>query len=112
MEQYNIEPYNENQPKQNFEKEEAYLRAKKRVDKLVGFYWHVAVFIVVNIFLVFVNYWTYWEFKWFWMSLFGWGIGLLIHFLGVFGPDFIFGKDWEDKKIQEFMEEDLDNNFN
>ena len=52
MEKYNIEPYNDNQSKYDFGKEEAYIRAKKKLDKLVGFYWHLAVYIVVNLFLI------------------------------------------------------------
>ena len=35
-----------------------------------------------------------------------WGIGLVFHFLGVFGPTFLFGKDWENKKIEEYMEKE------
>ena len=53
MEKYSIEPYEENQSFDNdFRKEEAYLRAKKRVESIAGFYWHLAAYIVVNIFLI------------------------------------------------------------
>ena len=56
MKKYDIEPYNDNdkQSRYEFEKEEAYLRAKKKLEKLVGFYWHLAVYIVINIFLIVV----------------------------------------------------------
>ena len=35
-----------------------------------------------------------------------WGIGLFFHFLGVFGKDFLFGKAWEQRQIDKYMEED------
>jgi len=42
---------------------------------------------------------------WFFYPFFGWGIGLLCHGLSVasFG---LFGPDWEEKKIKEYMEKD------
>jgi len=109
MENYNIEPYNDNKSRRDFEKEEAYLRAKKKLEKLVGFYWHLAVYVVVNIVLLIIigvnsgdGIWHFGAFA----TPFFWGIGLLFHFLGVFGPDFIFGKSWEEKKIKEYMDKD------
>ncbi|MDN3493394.1 2TM domain-containing protein [Winogradskyella bathintestinalis] len=107
MEKYKIEPYNENEGSRNFKKEEAYLRAKKKVDAIVGFYWHLAVYIIVNLFLIiligvnagFNGFGTY-------ATALFWGIGLMFHFLGVFGPTFLFGKNWENKKIEKYMEKD------
>ena len=110
MEKYNIEPYDDSSRSRTYyEQEEAYLRAKKKVDKILGFYWHFAVYIVINIFLIvliglnsnqgFTGFGPY-------ATAVFWGIGLLFHFLGVFGPDFMFGKNWEERKIQEFMDKD------
>lgn len=97
----------------NYEREEAYLRAKKKVDKMIGFYWHLASYVIVNIgliILISVNRPP--EERWHWSTfstaLF-WGIGLLFHGLGVFGPDLFFGKNWEEEKIKEFMEKDKRN---
>jgi hypothetical protein len=111
MKRYDIEPY-EGQgtgSRHSFQKEEAYLRAKKKLDKIVGFYWHLAVYIVVNLFLIILigvnSDEGLWHFGAFATPLF-WGIGLIFHFLGVFGPNFMFGKDWEQRKIQEFMDKD------
>lgn len=111
MKKYNIEPYNEKSSEQRFHEEEAYLRAKKKLDNLKGFYWHLASYIVVNIFLIIligVNSGSFWHFGTFATAIF-WGIGLLFHFLGVFGPDFIFGKSWEDRKIKEIMDKEKRN---
>ena len=110
MKDFNIKPYNENDSQSNFEREEAYLRAKKRVDKIVGFYWHLFWYILVNIFIVFMiarnlNIENFWSLRVFSTPLF-WGIGLFFHFMGVFGPNFMFGKAWEKRKIEKYMDED------
>ncbi len=110
---YEIEPYEEDkQSKQQlFEKEEAYIRAKKKLDKIIGFYWHLAVYVVINLFLIILigtqqdDGDSFWSFGTFATALF-WGIGLAFHFLGVFGPDFLFGKNWEERKIKELMDKE------
>ncbi|OUS01993.1 hypothetical protein A9Q86_04900 [Flavobacteriales bacterium 33_180_T64] len=111
MKRYDIEPYDGNTSRDDYKKEEAYLRAKKKLDKLMGFYWHLAVYIVVNIFLMVLigvnSRAGFWHFGTFATPLF-WGIGLIFHFLGVFGPDFMFGKGWEKRKIQEYLDKDRD----
>ena len=107
MEKYNIESYENRDEISDFRKEEAYLRAKKKVNSIIGFYWHVAVYIVVNAFLILIiGLNTGHGFSGFgpYATALFWGIGLLFHFLGVFGPDFFFGKDWEKRKIREFMD--------
>lgn len=110
--QYNIEPYKENEfDQERFYKEEAYLRAKKKLDKLVGFYWHLAVYIIVNAFLIgVITYYSSQSFFSFgtWATAIFWGIGLLFHFLSVFGPGMLFGKNWEKRKIKEFMDNDIE----
>lgn len=92
-----------------------YLRAKKRVDQLRGFYTHLAVFIIVNTFISFfrvkddvdagdelsVALTDGGNFSlWLW-----WGIGLAFHAYGVFGTRLFMSKEWEDRKIKEFMDE-------
>jgi hypothetical protein len=94
-----------------------YLRAKKRVEKIKGFYIHFGVYIIVNVLLsgiiiygltyddgdtygeAFSNFGTYstWVF---------WGIGVFFHWLGVFGFNSILGKNWEEKKLKEMMDKD------
>ncbi|CAM1347015.1 2TM domain-containing protein [Tenacibaculum insulae] len=98
----------------DYTQEHKYLLAKKRVEKIKGFYIHLAVYIVVNIFISAViifgltNDGTYsfvdsvFHFGTYSTWLF-WGIGLLFHWLGVFGSNLFFGKDWEKKKIEEYM---------
>ena len=47
----------------------------------------------------------FWRWENFSTALF-WGIGLLAHGTSVFGSNLIFGKEWEERKIQEFMNKD------
>ncbi len=82
-----------------------YIRAKKRVDELKGFYGGLVAYCVVIPFLAYINYTTSWQFKWFWFPAFGWGLGLTIHAFQVFG----YGASWEQRKINEIMSKD--NNF-
>ncbi len=79
-----------------------YLKAQARVEELKNFYNHLISFIVINPFLIFVNYMTFWDFKWFWFSLGGWGLGLLIHALTTFGVS----RNWEERKIRELMDKE------
>ena len=107
-----IDTYLEDNQQTRFEKEEAYLRAKKKVDKIVGFYWHFAIYIVVNIFLMVMIFSKsgepFWSFA-VWSTPLFWGIGVGFHFLGVFGTDYLFGKNWEERKIEKYMNKEKDN---
>jgi len=66
------------------ENQEAYERAKKRVEAKFGFYIHLSVYIVVNLLLVVINFSTSTQYLWFKWPLMGWGIGLFFHALSVF----------------------------
>ncbi len=91
------------------EKDIRYLEAKKRVKRIKGFYSHLLVYILVNAMIVFINIHnlkpgeSYFKYENFFTAFF-WGIGLLAHGLSVFLPDFVLGKNWEEKKIRELME--------
>jgi hypothetical protein len=93
-----------------------YIRAKKRVDQLKGYYGHLTSYILVNIFISafsIINdmkdgdtlnqalFETNDHQLWLW-----WGIGIAFHTYGVFGARLLFmNKNWEDKKIKEYMNE-------
>ncbi len=100
----------------DFYEEERYLKAKKRVKEIKGFYWHLFWYIAVNIFLTFGGTIGYifqggeiseihFDFGMFSVWFF-WGIGLFFHWFGVFGRHLSFSKSWEDRKIKEFMDKD------
>ncbi len=88
-----------------------YRQAVKRVKALKGFYGHLAAYCIVNIIILYVstreeglveglqdlsNYFT----------AFFWGIGLVAHAAGVFMPNVLFGREWEERKIKELMEKE------
>ena len=95
----------------NSNKQHSYERAKKRVEELKGYYIHLTVYIIFNSFL-FLNYFIGLfvrdglDLQVVLFILFGWGVGLVFHTVHVFGFGKLFGRDWEQKKIRQFMEED------
>ena len=92
---------------EDLNRENKYLRARERVDTLKKFYSNLTSYILVISLLAGINYWiNEWRYAWFLWAAFGWGIGLLFHAFKVFGFNPIFGNDWEERKIKEFMEED------
>jgi len=90
----------------NTDYDNAYLKAHRRVKEIKEFYGNLTSYCVVIPFLIFINYYTYWDFKWFWFPLFGWGLGVAIHGFTVFG----YGASWEEKKIREIMQKEKQNN--
>jgi sensor histidine kinase YesM len=79
-----------------------YIRAKKHVDEIKGFYANLVAYCVIIPFLIFLNYRTSWEYQWFYYPMFGWGLGVVIQGFMVFG----YGSNWEDGKIREIMDKD------
>jgi uncharacterized integral membrane protein len=95
----------------NYIEKDRYERATKRVKRIKSFYTHAVVYVVINILIVIINIQnmdageSYFQWQNF-TTLFFWGIGLLAHALSVFTPNFLLGKDWEERKIKELMEKD------
>lgn len=86
--------------------------ARKRVEKLKGFYQHLISYVLVNTVLIIIigssivsSGGSFWNFGTFSVAFF-WGIGLFFHALGVFGIPAFFSKNWEERKIKEYMEKD------
>ncbi len=87
--------------------EERYLKAKKRVKDIKGFYIHLVIEVFSLITIVAVNLIFSPGFHWFWFAAPGIVFVIILHWFLVFGPPKIgFGKDWEAKKIQELIDED------
>ncbi|GAA3621830.1 2TM domain-containing protein [Flavivirga jejuensis] len=98
-----------NESSNEYKKADAYLRAQKRLKAIKGFYWHAFWYVMVNIFIfvmiVLKSDGNFWHFGTFSTPLF-WGIGLGFHALSVFGKNLFFGKKWEARKIDEYMNKD------
>ena len=90
----------------NFNQEEKFLQAQKRVKSMKGFYVHATVYFFVNVFIIAsciidnpASMFTSDPY----MTAFFWGIGLAAHGFAVFGQDFFLGKNWEEKEIQKML---------
>ena len=81
-----------------------YQEAKDRVEEIKGFYFYLITYIVINAVLVVINLLTSPEYLWFIWPIIGWGVGLVIHAITVFGN--FLGRSWEERKIKEIMEKD------
>lgn len=85
-----------------------YKEAQKQVKRMKRFYVHAIVYVVINTMLLVERFQdldageSLWEWKNF-STLFFWGIGLTAHGISVFAPTLILGRDWEEKKIKQFM---------
>ncbi len=86
--------------------ENKYQKAKERVEVIKGLYIHLIVYAVVNLILFSINMIFSPEDLWFFWPLMGWGIGVALHALTVFGFGPMFGADWEERKIRELMEKE------
>jgi hypothetical protein len=81
-----------------------YLRAVERVHDIKEFYGSLISYCIVIPILIFINLNYTPQFKWFWFPMFGWGIGLIFHGFKAFSYNPILGKDWEERKIKEYMD--------
>jgi hypothetical protein len=87
--------------------ENKYLRAKERVACVKKFYTGLISYVVVISFLGGLNYYlNEWRYPWFLWAAFGWGLGLIFQAIRTFGLNPFFGKDWEERKIKEYMNHD------
>jgi sensor histidine kinase YesM len=86
--------------------DDEYIKARKHVENLKDFYYNLLSYCLVIPFLIFINWRTSWQFQWFWFPMFGWGIGLAFHAMSVYFEDGRFGKNWEERKIREYMEQE------
>ena len=66
------------------ENQQAYEKAKKRVEARIGFYIHLAVYVGVNVLLIIINLSASPQQLWFQWPLLGWGIGLFFHGMSIF----------------------------
>jgi len=86
---------------------EEYQKAKDRVQEVKGFYAHATMFVLANAALAILNLATLKRndgVVWFIWPLIGWGIGLAVHAISVFGIGSFLGKEWEERQIQHELE--------
>lgn len=84
-----------------------YQKALNRVNRIKGFYSNLIVYCLVIPVLGYINYQTS-TFPWAIIPAVAWGFGLLTNGFDAFGYNPFLGKNWESRKIKEFMAADND----
>ena len=90
----------------------SYERAKKKANEIRAFYINLMCYCIVIPALATINIIYSPEFYWFLFSAVGWGIGLTFHGFGAFGTFPFFGKEWEQRKINELLKKEQTNSNN
>ncbi|MFZ5509331.1 MAG: 2TM domain-containing protein [Pseudomonadota bacterium] len=82
------------------------IRLRKQVQRLAGFYRHLAVYLLVNGGLLLINlmrspgeYWVVWP-------LAGWGMAVAIHGLSVFFGGRFPGAEWQERQVRRLAQRD------
>ena len=91
---------------QTFISEKKYKLAKKQVEKLKGFYIHLAIYIIFIPVLIYLNIISRAGFPWALFPILGWGFGIMGHASETFNYNPFFGRNWEERKIRELMNKD------
>ena len=92
---------------ENFDKENRYLQAKEKVKEIKKFYGSLISYVIVIGALAALNYWVdQLRHPWFLWAAFGWGLGLIFQAAKAFDWNPFISKDWEERKIKEYMERD------
>ena len=86
-----------------FLEDKRYQKAKEKVEAIKGFYGNLISYCVVLPILAIVNYNTT-SFPWILFPAVGWGFGIAVHGMEVFGYNPLLGKNWEEKKIRKYMD--------
>ncbi len=81
-----------------------YQRARRRVKCIKGFYYNLFAYLFVIPILAWINLRTT-DFYWVAFPALAWGFGLLMQGMEAFGYNPFLGKNWEERKIREFMEQ-------
>ena len=88
---------------QSYIEEKRYLKAMEKVKDIKDFYTNLISYCIVIPFLWWLNFRTT-DFLWAFFPTLGWGFGVLMHGLEAFGNNPLWGKRWEERKIQELMD--------
>lgn len=89
--------------KLKFEEKDSYIRAREQVKKEKKFYGSLAAYCIIIPVLAVFNYLSS-DQLWVIFPAIGWGLGLAFQAMAVFNYNPFLGKDWEERKIKEFMD--------
>lgn len=85
---------------------ERYYEAQEKVKKIRKFYEHLTVYLLCNPIVIIVNLMTSPGYLYFWFSLLGWGLAVILHGLKAFECFPFFNKEWEKRKIDQILEKE------
>ena len=88
---------------QTYIDDKRYEKAKEHVERLKGFYGNLTAYCIVIPCLAILNYNTG-SFPWVIFPTIGWGFGVTVHGMEVFGYNPLWGKSWEERRIRKFMD--------
>lgn len=83
-----------------------YAKAQEYVEKLKGFYAHLIIYCLFIPVFIYLNYISGSGFPWAIFPIGGWGMGVMGHASETFNWNPFFGKNWEQRKIQELIDKD------
>jgi hypothetical protein len=86
--------------------EKKYTLAKEQVEKIKGFYVHLTIYLIFVPVFIWLNFISNAGFPWALFPIGGWGFGVMGHAAETFNYNPFFGKDWEERKIKDFMDKD------
>lgn len=84
----------------------SYIKAVEKVEKIKEFYQNLVSYAIFAPVMIFINLKFSPQFHWFYFPVIGWGIGVIFHGLEAYNYNVLLGKDWEEKKIRELMDND------
>ncbi|WP_298481170.1 2TM domain-containing protein [uncultured Maribacter sp.] len=89
---------------ESYIEDKRYQKAKERVEAIKGFYGNLIAYCIIIPMLAILNYNTT-SFPWIIFPTLGWGFGVVVHGMEAFGYNPLWGKNWEERKLREYMED-------
>ncbi len=80
-----------------------YQNARRKVRRIKGFLNHLFSYLIVNLILFIANYLNNPDDLWVIWAVVIWGMFVLMHFFRVFITPGFLGREWEDRKIKDYM---------
>ncbi|MBT8220257.1 MAG: 2TM domain-containing protein [Bacteroidia bacterium] len=82
-------------------KDDIIRKAEKKVKDKKDFAMHLGIYFVVMAFLFWINWMFSPSIWWAFFPLFGWGIGIVAHYISVYGLFGIGSTDWEQRELEK-----------
>ncbi|HKX19399.1 MAG TPA: 2TM domain-containing protein [bacterium] len=77
-------------------------RARQTAEARYGFFWHLPIYVIVNLGLVAVWYFSGAGFPWPIFPIFFWGLGVFAHYMAAYHRS---GPDWIERETEKILRE-------